>query len=175
MEEDNIRPPDEAKMMTLLGNNDNNNKNKKNKNKNKINILSDYDRAVKQSLEDFADKDLEQILLQSQEEFELMQQIKEIEEIERLEREEKERKELEKNIRAISYETVIPKIKKMENFDKPNEETYKLLLSVINYYIEGKSIKLTLPDNILNNIFQVLKGIRLTNEELSNIKNLFVI
>jgi len=35
MEEDNIRPPDEAKMMTLLG--DTNNKNK-NKNKNKINI-----------------------------------------------------------------------------------------------------------------------------------------
>jgi len=104
-----------------------------------------------------------------------MQQIKEIEEIERLEQEEKDRRELEKNIRAISYETIIPKIKKMENFDKPNEETYKLLLSVINYYIEDKSIKLTLSDDILNNIFQVLKGIRLTNEELSKIKNLFVI
>lgn len=171
MEEDNIRPPDEAKMMTLL---DDTNKNK-NKNKNKPNILSDYDRAIKQSLEDFADKDLEQILLQSQEEFELMQQIKEIEEIERLEQEEKERKDFEKNIRAITYETIIPKIKKMEIFDKPNKETYKLLLSVINYYIEGKSIKLTLPDDILNNIFKVLKGIRLTNEELSKIKNLFVI
>ena len=163
-EEDYIRPADQAKMMTLL--NDNND--------DKPIILSDYDRAVKQSLEDFANKDLEQILLQSQEEFELMQQIKEIEEIERLAQEEKEKKELEKNIRAINYETIIPKIKKIINYDKENIDTYELLLSVINYYIEGKSIKLTLPHNILDDIFQVLKGIRLTNEELRKIENLFV-
>lgn len=165
MEEDYIRPADQAKMMTLLENN----------NDSKPIILSDYDKAIKQSLEDLANKDLEQILLQSQEEFELMQQIKEIEEIERLAQEEKERRELEKNIRTINYETIIPKIKKMIIYDKSNEETYKLLLSVINFYIEGKSIKLTLPHNILDNIFKVIKGIRLTNEELRKIENLFVI
>ncbi len=163
-EEDYIRPADNSKMMTLLDDN----------NYDKPIILSDYDRAVKQSLEDLANKDLEQILLQSQEEFELMQQIKEIEEIERLAQEEKERKELEKNIRAINYETIIPKIKKMIIYDKSNEEIYKLLLSVINFYIEGKSIKLTLAHNILDNIFKVIKGIRLTNEELRKIENLFI-
>lgn len=155
MNENYIRPPDEAKNMTLLDNN-------------QPIIESDYDRAIKQSLDDYSNN-LNKILLQSQEEFELMQQIKEIEQMEELE------KQYKAELRAKSFETIIQKIKKIAGFDKPNIDTYELLLSVINNYIEKDSFKLTLTSSIIEDILQVLKGIRLTNEELSKIKNLFVI
>jgi hypothetical protein len=166
MEDETIRPPDEAKVMCLANFDDN----FINESNNNYDI--EYETALKQSLNDICNDDndaISQILEESRKEFELLQQIKEIEEMEEIEKIE----QLEK--RKKEFETLQPKIKKMITYDQPNKTIYEIILSEIDLYINNNSRNYVSLDNkMIDQIFKVLKGIRLSAEEMTIITKLFL-
>ena len=159
-----IRPPDAVKFMTLL---DDNNIEMPMLSPEEIYEL-ELEQAIKQSLEEMKDRedtnemknveliDINSVLEISKKEYELIQQ----EQLKKL----KERK-----IECLSLQQ---KITKISNYDVANKHIYTELLSAIYNYIEYNELELVSLYNY-DNILNVLKSIRLTNDELNFIKKLY--
>ena len=58
----------------------------------------------------------------------------------------------------------------MINYDQTNKSIYDVILSEIDNYINNNIVSLSINKDY---IFKVVKGIRLTTEELTSIKKLF--
>jgi hypothetical protein len=195
MDDDNIRPPDKVKVMCLANFDDD----YEYRNENDY----DFEEAVKQSLQDIYNNNDEndtiyKILEESRKEYELMQQVKEMEEEEKKQKEEEkkqkeeqkkqkeeekkqkeeEKKQKEEEIqlekRKKEFETLQPKIKKMITYDQTNKSIYEVVLLKIDLYINRKKDFVSLDKTMIDQIFNLLKGIRLTSEEITNIKKIFV-
>ena len=170
--ENNIRPPDKVKVMCLYDDNDIND--------NDI----DYDNIINENLNDninnYDENEYEniisQILEESKKEYELFQQIKEIEEIKQQEIDQQIEQEIEKikqiENRKKEFESLEHKLKKMINYDQTNKSIYEIILSEIDNYINNNIVSSSINTN-KDYIFKVVKGIRLTTEELTSIKKLF--
>ena len=90
--------------------------------------------------------------------------------------EEKKQKEEEIQLekRKKEFETLQPKIKKMITYDQTNKSIYEVVLLKIDLYINRKKDFVSLDKTMIDQIFNLLKGIRLTSEEITNIKKIFV-
>jgi hypothetical protein len=156
--DDNIRLPDEQQFMRLIDSPIHNNRDTED---------IELDLAIKRSLEEMKDMetlDIGRILIESKEDYELLQQIREIEEVE----------ELERQTRTKIFANLQQKIRKISNYDEPNKDIYELILSTINNYINiNNFVSLALDKTHYEAIQNVLKLIRLTNDDLENIKKLF--
>jgi hypothetical protein len=108
--------------------------------------------------------DLDQILKQSLEEFETAetQKIQEMLAIERSKIAEK-------------YTSIKHKLQKVQSHDTFNKDTYDTIISIIELY-ESNFIETYALDEIsYNNIFKLIKTIRLTKEELILLETLIVL
>lgn len=142
--EDNIRPPDEAITERLVDNN--------------INIQ-------------FNDKDtyndeLNLVLELSKNEYNFSQEFEEQKEIDTIIQQSKT--ELEK------YTPIKNKLNKILLFDKPNSGIYEYILSIIHLYETGYITYYYSNKTEYKNIFDILKSIRLTNDEFNSLKNLII-
>jgi hypothetical protein len=142
---DNIREPDPVKKEQLIDNNN----------------IYDFNPII-QNYDDELDKALEL----SKKEFEFIQDEQEKHVFELIKKEEEDRKN--------EFKTIKIKLSKILLFDRPNCGKYELILSLIQLYEENcikeyKSIELE-----YNDLFKLLKSIRLTNQELESLRKLIV-
>jgi hypothetical protein len=68
--------------------------------------------------------------------------------------------------------TIKPKLTKLGLIDKPNSRVYSSLLSIIQLYEEGLITKYSLCKEEYDKMFNILKTIRLTNDELNTLSEL---
>lgn len=115
----------------------------------------------------FEDNQLKEILELSQNEFNNLQDVYEKKIINSLIEETKER--------SMRFTNIKQKLNKMLVFDKENRDIYENMLSIIEFYIEGYITQYKSNSKEFKQIFDILKTIRLTNEELKCLQNLIVI
>lgn len=141
-------------------NNDNNDDNIRNPDPIKI------DRLIDGPFELSEDEQLKQILEFSKNEFNDSQDMYEKKVIETLMQESKER--------SNRYISIKQKLNKMLVFDKQNIDIYETILSIIEFYIEGYITQYKMFKQDFDKTFQILKSIRLTNDELTHLQNLII-
>lgn len=115
----------------------------------------------------FEDNQLKEILELSKNEFNNLQDVYEKKIINSLIEETKER--------SMRFTNIKQKLNKMLVFDKENRDIYENMLSIIEFYIEGYITQYKSNSKEFKQIFDILKTIRLTNEELKCLQNLIVI
>jgi len=110
-----------------------------------------------------SDADLDQILKQSLAEFELNETQKVQEMI-----------ALERSTIAKKYNDIKQKLQKVQSFDATNKDTYSTVISIIELYEADFVDTYTLDETSYNNVFKLLKTVRLTKEELDLLAALIV-
>jgi len=143
---DNIREPDPVKKEQLIDNNN----------------IYDYINPIIQNYDDELDKALEL----SKKEFELIQDEQEKHVFELIKKEEEDRKN--------EFKTIKLKLNKILLFDRPNCGKYELILSLIQLYEENCIKEYKSIESEYNNLFKLLKSIRLTNQELESLRKLII-
>jgi hypothetical protein len=155
--------------------NQTNNNDTNNTNNNDLNIRAP-DPVIKERLVDYGDddftnynynyletnnNDIDRILKESLEEFELAenQKIQEMLAIERSKIAEK-------------YTSIKHKLQKVQSYDTFNKDTYDTIISIIELYESNFIETYTLDEISYQNIFKLLKTIRLTKEELILLESL---
>ena len=119
------------------------------------------------SFKSLEDNQLNEILELSKNEFNNSQDIYEKNIIDGLIQESKER--------LMQFTSIKQKLNKMLAFDKQNAHIYETILSAIEFYIEGYIRQYKSTKKEFEQIFCVIKTIRLTNEEVKHLQNLIVI
>ena len=119
------------------------------------------------SFKSLEDNQLNEILELSKNEFNNSQDIYEKNIVDSLIQESKER--------SMQFTSIKQKLNKMLVFDKQNTHIYETILSVIEFYIEGYIRQYKSSKTEFEQIFYLIKTIRLTNEELKHLQNLIVI
>ena len=76
--------------------------------------------------------------------------------------------------RKNEFKSIKLKLNKILLFDRPNIFNYELILSIIELYEQNYINEYKSLNKEFNDIFNVLKTIRLTNEESSSIKKIIV-
>ena len=108
--------------------------------------------------------DIDRILKESLEEFELAEEQK-IQEMLAIERSEKAKK----------YTIIKEKLQKIQGHDLSNKDTYGTIISIIELY-EADFIESYFLDEIsFNNVFKLLRTIRLTKEDLDLLGSLIIV
>ena len=102
-----------------------------------------------------SDADIDQILKQSLAEFELNETQKVQEMI-----------ALERSTIAKKYTDIKQKLQKVQSFDATNKDTYSTVISIIELYEADFVDTYALDETSYNNVFKLLKTVRLTKEEL---------
>jgi hypothetical protein len=119
-----------------------------NYNNNFINEYDDIDQILKQSLIDFEeeeDRKVNKLLMEKKQEL------------------------IEK------YVSIKKKLQKIQGHDIPNKDIYETLISIIEMY-EMEYVNIyRLDETNYNNIFKIIRSIRLTKEELSLLETLIVV
>jgi hypothetical protein len=112
----------------------------------------DFEKAISQSLREFN-------FIQEQTESKLIEEIL----------------QEDNKIRQARFVSTKQKLTKVSMLDKQNYNTYSFILSIIELYESG--FVSTYPSNQdeYNKIFSLLKTVRLTNEELLELKNLIIL
>jgi hypothetical protein len=110
-----------------------------------------------------SDADLDQILKQSLAEFELAETQKVQEMI-----------ALERSTIAKKYTDIKQKLQKVQSFDATNKDTYSTIISIIELYEADFVDTYTLDETSYNNVFKILKTVRLTKEEFDLLAALIV-
>lgn len=107
--------------------------------------------------------DLDQIMRQSLEEFEIaeMQKVQEMLAIER-------------NKITEKYINIKNKLKKVQTYDTTNKDTYETIITIIEMYELNYIDNYMLDETSYNTIFKLLRSIRLTKEEIILLEGLFV-
>lgn len=107
--------------------------------------------------------DLDQIMRQSLEEFEIaeMQKVQEMLAIER-------------NKITEKYINIKNKLKKVQTYDTTNKDTYETIITIIEMYELNYIDNYMLDEKSYNTIFKLLRSIRLTKEEIILLEGLFV-
>ena len=143
---DNVRPPDPVRKERLVdyGDNDNDNDNDNND-------FANYNYNYLESTSD----DIDRILKESLEEFELAEEQK-IQEMMAIERSEKAKK----------YTSIKERLQKIQSYDISNKDTYGTIISIIELYEADFIESYLLDETSYNNIFKLLRTIRLTKEDL---------
>ncbi len=157
-------------MSANLHNNDNNDDDIRNPDPIKKDRLIDNSLQTVKSFKSFKsldDNQLNKILELSKNEFNNSQDIYEKKIIDGLIQESKER--------SAQFASIKQKLNKILAFDKQNTHIYETILSAIEFYIEGYIIQYKTSKKEFEQIFYVIKTIRLTNEELKHLQNLIVI
>jgi uncharacterized Fe-S cluster-containing protein len=151
-ENDNVRPPDPVIKERLVDYGDNDNDDFANYNYNynylETNNNDDIDRILKESLE----------------EFELAEEQK-IQEMLAIERSEKAKK----------YTSIKERLQKIQSYDISNKDTYGTIISIIELYEADFIESYFLDETSYNNIFKLLRTIRLTKEDLDLLGSLIVL
>jgi hypothetical protein len=80
----------------------------------------------------------------------------------------------EEDNRKNEFKSIKLKLNKILLFDRPNIFNYELILSIIELYEQCYINEYKSLNKEFNDIFNVLKTIRLTKEELSSIKKIIV-
>ena len=80
----------------------------------------------------------------------------------------------EEDNRKNEFKSIKLKLNKILLFDRPNIFNYELILSIIELYEQNYINEYKSLNKEFNDIFNVLKTIRLTKEELSSIKKIIV-
>ena len=80
----------------------------------------------------------------------------------------------EEDNRKNEFKSIKLKLNKILLFDRPNIFNYELILSIIELYEQCYINEYKSLNKEFNDIFNVLKTIRLTNEESSSIKKIIV-
>ena len=80
----------------------------------------------------------------------------------------------EEDNRKNEFKSIKLKLNKILLFDRPNIFNYELILSIIELYEQCYINEYNSLNKEFNDIFNVLKTIRLTKEELSSIKKIIV-
>ena len=80
----------------------------------------------------------------------------------------------EEDSRKNEFKSIKLKLNKILLFDRPNIFNYELILSIIELYEQCYINEYKSLNKEFNDIFNVLKTIRLTKEELSSIKKIIV-
>jgi len=73
------------------------------------------------------------------------------------------------------YVTIKKKLQKIQGHDITNKDTYETVISIIEMYEMEYLNKYMLEETSYNNIFKIIKTIRLTKEEFSLLETLIVI
>jgi hypothetical protein len=158
MDEENIRPPDLIYRDTLVNNNYNDDDD---------DIDADFKKAIQQSLKEHYDQEQ---LIKDQEQL-IKDQEQLIKDQEQKELNDKLNKQIErKNILGKIYEKML--LIKFYNKDTISN-SFILLLSVINKYINCYIDNYDINNEIYNNILYELSKIRIKDNELSEIKKIF--
>ena len=107
--------------------------------------------------------DLDQIMQKSLAEFEIseMQKVQEMLAIER------------SNI-TEKYINIKNKFKKVQMYDATNKDAYEIIITIIEMYELNYIDNYMLDETSYNNIFKLIKTIRLTKEEVILLEGLFV-
>lgn len=144
--DDNIRPPDPVIRERLVDYGDDD--------------FTDYKYNY---LEPEPEPDLDQIMKQSLEEFEIaeMQKVQEI-------------LINERNKMTEKYVNIKNKLKKVQMYDATNKDTYETIITIIEMYELNYIDNYMLDETSCNTIFKLLKTIRLTKEELILLEGLFI-
>ena len=83
--------------------------------------------------------------------------------------------EYEKKKHITKFKTIQEKINKLLIFDTENTSKYELILNVIELYNQEYITKYEMDQKEHNNIVSIIKSIRLTKEELTNLLSLLVV
>ena len=108
--------------------------------------------------------DIDRILKESLEEFELAEEQK-IQEMLAIERSEKAKK----------YTSIKERLQKVQSYDITNKDTYGTIISIIELYEADFIESYFLDETSYKNIFKLLRTIRLTKEDLDLLGSLFVL
>ena len=108
--------------------------------------------------------DIDRILKESLEEFELAEEQK-IQEMLAIERSEKAKK----------YTSIKEKLQKIQGHDLSNKDTYGTIISIIELYEADFIESYFLDETSFNNVFRLLRTIRLTKEDLDLLGTLIML
>jgi hypothetical protein len=108
--------------------------------------------------------DIDRILKESLEEFELAEEQK-IQEMLAIERSEKAKK----------YTSIKERLQKVQGYDITNKDTYSTIISIIELYEADFIESYFLDETSYNNIFKLLRTIRLTKEDLDLLGSLIIL
>jgi len=108
--------------------------------------------------------DIDRILKESLEEFELAEEQK-IQEMLAIERSEKAKK----------YKSIKERLQKIQSYDTSNKDTYGTIISIIELYEADFIESYLLDETSYKNIFKLLKTIRLTKEDLDLLGSLITL
>ena len=125
------------------------------------NYYTEHDNHEEKNFVSATDDDINKILKQSLEEFELA--------------EEQRIKELilkERNDRVKKYNHIKQKLQKVQGFDRTNKEIYNIIISIFELYESNLIDSYALDQNDYVNVFKLLETIRLTKEEMDLIQEL---
>ena len=144
-----IRAPDPVIRERLLDDNDNDAFiNYNNNNYNNDHLESDFDRIMKESLEEF--------------ELAETQKVQEMIAMERSKITEK-------------YTNIKGKLQKVQCYDTANKDTYETIISIIEMYESNFIVTYSLDETSHANIFKLIKTIRLTKEEFDLLESLIIL
>lgn len=76
--------------------------------------------------------------------------------------------------RTNEFASIRIKLNKIASYDRQNYEKYEVILSIIRFYEENYITNYELNETEFNDIFKLLKTIRLTNEESESLRKLLV-
>ena len=125
------------------------------------NYNTEYDNDEERNFVNVTDEDINKILKQSLEEFELA--------------EEKRIKELilkERNDRVKKYNDIKQKLLKVQGFDRTNKGIYNIIIPIFELYESDLIDSYALDQTDYVSVFKLLETIRLTKEELDLIHEL---
>ena len=149
----NIRAPDPVIRERLVDYNNNNNNN------------NDDDFAnYNYNYLETNNNDIDRILKESLEEFELAEEQK-IQEMLAIERSEKAKK----------YTIIKEKLQKIQGHDLSNKDTYQTIISIIELYEADFIESYFLDETSYNNVFKLLRTIRLSKEDLDLLYSLIML
>jgi hypothetical protein len=153
-DDNNIRSPDPVKKEKLIDNNN-------------YDYDYDYDYKYTNPNTQNYDDELNKAIELSKNEFELFQEEQEKHILDIIQKEKEER--------IQKFKTIKQKLNKILLFDRLNSGKYELILSIIEIYEQGyiDEYKSTTKEEF-NDFFNLLKTIRLTNEEMDSIKKIIV-
>jgi hypothetical protein len=144
-----------------------------NETNNDNNIVRPPDPVIRERLVDYgnnndfvstSDADIDRILKKSLEEFELAEDQKILEML-----------AIERSEKAKKYTSIKKRLQKVQGHDLFNKDTYGTIISIIELYEADFIESYFLDETSYNNIFKLLRTIRLTSAELDLLGSLFVL